>query len=60
MTVFTRQKEDSMYRSKNEIQVHERIASIVEDEKVVRLIRNKNRETLVNKEKYEIVKIDIR
>ena len=59
MTVFTRQKEDSMYRSKNEIQVYEHITLIAEDEKVVHLVRNKNRETLMNKEKYEIIKIDL-
>lgn len=58
MTVFTRQKEDSMYRSKDEIKVNKNISKIVEDEKVVHLVVNENWEYLLNKEKYEIVKID--
>ena len=58
MTVFTRQKENSEYRSKNEIKVNERISAIVEDDKVIHLVVNKNWETLLNKDKYEIVKID--
>lgn len=58
MTVFTRQKEDSMYRSKDEIKVNKNISKIVEDEKFVHLVVNENWEYLLNKEKYEIVKID--
>lgn len=58
MTVFTRQKEDSMYRSRDEIKVNKNISKIVEDEKVVHLVVNENWEYLLNKEKYEIVKID--
>lgn len=58
MTVITITTKSQGFQIKGEVKKYEHITQIIEEEKIIRLVRNKNWETLVSKDFNRIIAVE--